>query len=156
MHAGRSRFNLIALGTESTDPEDARALAAGPTEVVRCEVCGRDDIEITMMRHHVASHLLLYNLTGRSSRRQSRRTLAGCVESVQPLASTSRTQASRLAAPCRLKKWCLPACIPPVQALGAGTKVQLGVCRQQHNKSTEHKLTAAVPCNRLHSGGVVL
>ena len=51
---------LIAVGTECLNPEITRA-AAGAADVVlpvTCEVCGKNGIEPTMLRHHIGAHLL--------------------------------------------------------------------------------------------------
>ena len=55
----RGAFTLVATGTEKTNPEDHRPVTIAAEDVV-CELCGLS-VESSMMRHHVAAHLLQEN-----------------------------------------------------------------------------------------------
>ena len=49
---------LVAMGTESANPEDLTPQCAVPVESVTCEVCGMTDIALPMLRHHMGAHLI--------------------------------------------------------------------------------------------------
>ena len=55
---GRDEFHLFAIGTEASNPEDRTATAEPDAEIFTCQVCGKADVEASMMRHHIGAHLL--------------------------------------------------------------------------------------------------
>ena len=58
----QQEYRLLAMGTECSDPEQpGQGVAPVAAELVTCEVCGKKDIELPMMRHHIGAHLLQPN-----------------------------------------------------------------------------------------------